>query len=103
MQRFLTSPECFVLDRDGVVALRTIDLGKFNENRLNNCYKISNEKLLAFRLNLISKTKPIGRTIKTSNWIESISPSQKISHDVLIFSDPELINGELEIEIQTRQ
>lgn len=103
MQRFFTSPTCFVLDKEGITSIRTIDIEKFNEDRLENCYRINDNRFPAFRLTLSSISPLVNKVIKTKNWLDGRSYNQKISQDdIVVYSNGELIKGEFEIEIQTQ-
>lgn len=98
MQRFLTSPNCFVYqDADtGKVYAWTIDLQKFNEDRLNKCYSASDTKVKAFRLSLSHGT--LKTTISTKNWEGFLKKAE--TRQVYVYDMGQIKTGELFIEMQ---
>lgn len=106
IQRFLESPECFIMDSESILLYNIIDVNKFSEGRLNSCYQLSNGNYLAFKLRLKSTSPAIfyEKEIQTSNW-NSNRPFEKrmAPKQVLISSEGKKANGELTIEIQNLQ
>ena len=98
IQRFLESPECFVEDSDGVVLNNVIDTNKFNDERLNSCFSISNANYPAFKLML--KSASFEKEIRTSNWNGNRPLEKSKTKQILVYSEGKTINGELKIEIQ---
>ena len=101
VQRFIKSPECFILSKDKVVSNNVIDAGKFDEQRLNSCYSISDSNIPAFKLRLISANAGINKEIKTANWNNNRPfEERKNPRQVLVYSEDKIYNGELTIEMQ---
>lgn len=101
LQRFLKSPECFVRDKDKIIAVGLIDYEKFNDERLNNCYMPNQNDFPAFKLTLISDDGMIYNSIKTRNWNSNRNFEEKmLPKDIIIFYQDKLHKGRMEIEAQ---
>lgn len=99
MQRFLKSPNCFVYDK-GEIFSTAIDVDKFSEERLRNCY-IADGNFPAFKITLSSDKAKIEKTVKTKNWNDNRDFEEKKSlKDFLVYSQDKQHNGEIVIEIQ---
>lgn len=104
MQRLFKSPDCFAYNKDDILKIRVIDADKFNEEKLNSCYKITDNTVSAFRLTLASYTTNIHNIIQTKNWNDNREfEEKKTPKDVLVYSQGKLYNGEITIEIQNLQ
>lgn len=103
-QRFLESPECFMADHESGSSL-IMETAKFNENRLNDCYKIGNPNYLAFRLRLKSTSQsPYEKEISTINWNGNRPFEKRIApRPVLFLLEGKIMNGEFTIEVQNLQ
>src|SRR3989338_5967194 len=100
MQRFLESPDCFIMISESIVSSGVIDASKFNEDRLNSCYKVGNANYIAFKLRLKSTSQlAYEKEIRGINWNDNRPPEKKMSRQVLIFLEGKTVNGELSIEI----
>ena len=98
IQRFLNSPLCFTpQDKDtnrfypGV-----IDLTKFNQENLDECYNAEDTKVKAYRLTLDYNNQKI--TINTKNW-EGVLKKAQTEH-VFVYDEREIQRAELLIEMQ---
>lgn len=101
MQRFLESPECFVMSSESIVSSGIIDAAKFNQDRLNSCYKVGNANYIAFKLGLKSTSQlAYEKEIRGMNWNDNRPPEKKVSKQVIIFLEGKTVNGEISIEIQ---
>ncbi len=97
MQRFLLSPNCFVYQDDsGRAHPWTIDIEKFNQNSLNQCYDAENTKAKAFRLTISYGT--FKSTLITKNW-EGFIKKAETKH-VYVNDKGQIKQGELFIEVQ---
>lgn len=104
MQRFLKSPECFGYNKDGVAMNNVIDADKFDNERISDCYHVTENNAPAFKITLNSDTAKIFKSIKTKNWNDNREFEEKIKpRGVLVYSENKLHNGELTIEIQNLQ
>lgn len=94
-QRFLNSKECFTYqDKDtSRIYPGIIDLEKFKQENLDNCYKREGY-MYAPEFRLIINDK----TIQTSDF----ASNKKISKQILIFKDNKFENAELKIESETK-
>ncbi len=99
MQRFSKSPDCFVYDKDGILAYGVIDYEKFNKERLDDCYKTSQYSLPAYKLTL-SPDASSSKTLSTANWNENRNFEEKHQKNVIIFMQDKLHKGNFVIEIQ---
>jgi len=101
MQRFLESPDCFIYNKEGLLLNNVIDVDKFSEERLNNCYRIIDNTFPAFRITLNSKTAEISKVIKTKNWNDNREFEGEIApKEIGVYSEDKIQNGEVVIEIQ---
>ena len=101
MQRFFKSPDCFIYDKEGNIRSSVIDFDKFNDERLNSCYKISGSILPAFRITLSSDVLRVSKSIKTSNWNDNRDYEEKITpKNIAIYYQNKMHKGKIEIEIQ---
>lgn len=98
IHRFLKSPECFIADSDGIVLNNVIDINKFSDERINNCFSISSQNYPAFKL--ILKSASLQKEIKTTNWKDSSQFEKSKTKQILVNSEGKTTNGELKIEIQ---
>lgn len=94
-QRFMNNPECFTYqDKDTLrIYPGIIDLEKFKQENLDNCYK-REVYMYAPEFRLIINDK----TIRTSDF----ASNKKISKQILIFKDNKFENAELKIESETK-
>ncbi|MEK6984467.1 MAG: hypothetical protein AABX33_07880 [Nanoarchaeota archaeon] len=101
IQRFFTSPNCFIYESEGIMLPRAIDFEKFTEQRLNSCYNINQNNFPAFRLTLFLDTLIMSKTIKTSNWNDNRNFEEKtVPRNIAVFYQSKWQNGRVEIEIQ---
>lgn len=104
MQRFFTSPNCFVYSKGGLVLGRVIDVDKFREETINNCYLIDENIISAFKITLRSGAANFYKTIKTRNWNDNReSEEERAPRNIIIYSQNKFYNGEITIEIQNLQ
>ncbi len=100
IQRFYSSRECFIQDQSHSL----IDLDKFTQDTLHNCYKVSDGSMPAFKIRLVSTDTNFDKTIKTSNWnINFGAEERKSPRDRLVTSQNKIYNGVVTIEIQNAQ
>ena len=101
MQRFFKSPNCFAYLKENVLLSGAIDADKFFDERLNDCYKVDEKEIPAFRLTLSSDSAAIFKVIKTSNWNDNRPFEEKQApKNVLVYSQGKPYNGDMTIEIQ---
>ena len=98
IQRFLNSPECFVLyDKNiGRAYQSTIDLGKFNQLSIDRCYNAEDTLVKAYRLTLKYSNQKI--TINTKNWQGFIKKSE--TRQIFVNDNGKIDRAELYIEVQ---
>lgn len=96
--RFLNSPMCFAFeDKESKRSYpQVIDIEKFTEQNLNNCYSAKGTNVKAFRLTLSYGTDK--KTIATSNWQGFIKSGKTIQ--AFVYDKNQLQKAELFIEIQ---
>jgi len=56
MQRFFTSPSCFVYSKEGLILSKAIDVDKFSEEVINSCYHIN--KNIGMTIGNLKRSKP---------------------------------------------
>jgi hypothetical protein len=96
-QRFLSSPDCFAYENKetGNIYQGMIDVSKFTEERLNNCYKENKDSKFEFLLVLQEKEKQL--SIQTKNYIQL---TKKLPMSVLVYDQGNITKGILTIGIQ---
>ncbi len=100
IQRFQKSPLCFAYNRDNIIQKGVIDIDKFNDYYLNDCYA-ADDKQPAFRIILNSPTLSSPEPIKTSNWNPNRGFERRTSqYPITIYSGGKLYDGDMIIEIQ---
>jgi len=98
-QRFLKSANCFASERENI-GINVLDFDKFNEERLENCYR-SDASIPAFNLVLQSSDTNIDKAIKTANWNPNRVLEQRESpRNILVLYQGKIYNGVMVIEIQ---
>jgi len=101
LSRFLNSPECFAYfdEETGRAYMGVIDLNKFNEENLMNCYPIDDYDFRSFKFSLESddlnlKIKPI----ETKNF--GSKRTTTISWPIVIYKKGKFYRGKLLIATQ---
>ena len=101
IQRLFKSPNCFIYNKEELLLNNVIDIDKFTEERLNACYKISDNTFPAFRITLNSETAKISKVIKTKNWNDNREFEGRMPpKEIRVYSEDKIQNGEMLIEIQ---
>ena len=104
MQRFFKSSSCFAYLKENVLLNGAIDADKFSEERLNDCYKVNEKTMPAFRLTLSLDSATIFKTIKTSNWNDNRPSEEKEApKNVIVYFQEKPYNGDITIEIQNNR
>lgn len=98
IQRFLTSPSCFVFEEKdiGRAYSSMLDLKKFNQQNLDKCYNIEGTKVKAYRLTL--KYGAEEKSLATRNWEGFIKKSE--TKKIYVYDEGKIIRGKLIIEMQ---
>ena len=100
IERFLKSEKCFVSSKF-FGARNIIDVSKFTQESIDNCYPYSKEKIPAFQLQLISGDLMFDKRIKTFNWNDNRDISErKPPRTLFVDSNSKTSNGVMIIEIQ---
>lgn len=97
-QRFLRSPVCFTLkDKDTNRAYpMAIDLEKFNQANLDNCYNAEGTQVKAYRLTLDYSGTKIN--INTRNWEGFLKKAE--TKKILLYDHGKIQMAELFVEAQ---
>ena len=100
ISRFYNSGDCFAYqDNVGRVHTKKIDLNKFNQETMNQCFS-TNDAKYAFSLSLEVPSIEIDvDSIKTPNWEEGYS-QKEITENIVVFYNNEFYNGKLKIKIK---
>lgn len=98
IQRFLNSPFCFTYQDEDTNRFYpgVIDLTRFNQDNLDECYNAENTEVKAFRLTLDYNNEKI--TINTNNWGGFLKKTQ--TEHVFVYDEGEIQRAELLVEIQ---
>ncbi len=96
IQRFLTSPECFLYSEKSIS--QSLDYTKFSGDRLNTCF-LGTDKKHAFQLTLALGGKET-QSIKTNNWIDAKKTAKSYILPVSVMVSNQKVAGELSVEIQ---
>jgi hypothetical protein len=97
IQRFLSSPSCFVFEEEQIKAHPLVlDPKKFNQNNLDKCYNAENTKVKAYNLRLKYGTEE--KSLATRNWEGFLKKSE--TKRIYVYDEGRIIRGELIIEMQ---
>lgn len=70
--RLLNSPDCFIIsDNNGLLIRGTINLSKFNEQHLKECFNYPEGKVMGLKLNLKNLNGDILKTIEMNQQLSS--------------------------------
>ena len=96
-QRFLDSQLCFTFqdDNDRVYPW-VIDLKKFNQENLNECYNAKSRDVKAYRLTLDYNNEK--KIISTKNWEGFLKSAQ--TKRVFVYDDEKLKEADIFVEMQ---
>jgi len=95
-QRFLNSPICFAYQDEvtGHIKQKVIDIKKFTQDNLRNCYDARNDDIRAYRFVLEYKNKNI--ELRTDNFRGY--PGEYTTETVFVIDSNNLIQSKLLIE-----
>lgn len=98
INRFLNSPECFAYqdEETGRTYTSIIDLDKFNNEHLNECYSADEDSPIAFMLDLKGSDSQEG--VLTSNW--RAKKINRMSQYVIIYDKGNFYSETLLIAVQ---
>ena len=98
--RFTNIPECFAYqdEETGRVYPGIIDLSKFTEEQMENCYKTDSASQINFKLRLQNK----GLEVLTNNYVNNPTPRVLLPVAVLV-KDGAILNEDfLQFEVQVK-
>lgn len=98
--RFYSLAECFAYqDAAGKVHQGTIDLEKFEQKNMNNCFPQQDSKFAFFMVIEPEVSGFDAKSVKTFNWVEGTA-SREIVDNVLVLSNGQKISAKLRIKIK---
>ena len=97
-ERFFDSHYCFAFQEEDTnrVHLDTIDLSKFTQDNLDECYNAADTQVKAYRLTLNYNDEKI--SISTKNW-EGFLQEARTKH-ISVYNQGEIQRAEILIEVQ---
>jgi len=100
--RFINNPDCFALQEtnSGKTMASIIDLKKFNQTVLDDCYKTDDDVIGIRQMNFQLVLRNFDRSLSTNNYKDAYQDKLTLKEEVLVWSNNKMEKDILLIYVQ---